>query len=136
MSRPRDPDAPDALDALDRLAALPPPTPPPLSPALEAELAGLTPSAPRRPLRQLALLVAGSLGYAALLLYATTTRDDLGDLPTGWLVGAALGWLGGFVVPTYCALVPRRGAVTPRWLLAALPGVIWYFWMTAAAAPN
>ncbi len=37
----------------------------------------------------------------------------------GWLVGAALGWLFGFVVPIYLATVPRAGSVTPRWKLAA-----------------
>jgi hypothetical protein len=51
---------------------------------------------------------------------ALTTRGDMLELPMGWLAGTALGWLFGFLIPCYLALVPRPGAVTPRWRLAAL----------------
>ena len=106
--------------AMRELAALPPPPPPALSPALEAELLRLAPVPTRRPLRQLAVLVGVSLVYAAGVLVALTTRPDMRELPLGWLAGTALGWLFGFLIPCYLALVPRPGAVTPRWRLAAL----------------
>jgi negative regulator of sigma F NrsF-like protein len=114
----------DADRDLDQLASAPPPAAPPLSPELEAELGKLEPVAMRRPLRQLALLVGISLIYALGLVYALTMRKDMHELPMGWLVGAALGWLFGFLVPSYLALMPRRGAVTPRWKLAAVAAVI------------
>ncbi|HWO23143.1 MAG TPA: NrsF family protein [Kofleriaceae bacterium] len=118
-------DAAPSMDDLDpaamrELAALPPPPPPALSAALEGELAELRPVATRRPLRQLAVLVAVSLVYGAGFLVALTTRPDMRELPMGWLAGTALGWLLGFLIPCYLALVPRPGAVTPRWRVAAL----------------
>jgi hypothetical protein len=106
--------------AMRELAALPPPTPPALSPELEAELGRLAPVATRRPLRQLAILVGVSLVYASGLVLALTTRDDMHELPMYWLAGTALGWLFGFLIPCYLALVPRAGSVTPRWRVAAL----------------
>jgi len=114
--------ADDAFDAaaLRELAALPPPPPPALSAVLEAELAQLAPVATRRPLRQLAILVAVSLVYASGLVIALATRRDMFELPMGWLAGTALGWLFGFLIPCYLALVPRPGSVTPRWRVAAL----------------
>ena len=109
---------------LDELANLPLPEAPPLSPDLEAELGRLAPVPMRQPLRQLAVLVAVSVVYAGGLVFVLTTRDDLGELPMGWLAGAALGWLFGFLVPSYLALIPRKGAVTPRWRLAAIAAVV------------
>ncbi len=111
-------------DPLDQLAALPPPTPPPLAGELEAKLGGLTPVAMRRPLRQLVMLCAASVIYAAGVLAVVTTRRDAGELPVGWMVGAGLAWLFGFVVPCHLALVPRAGSVIPRWRLAALAAVV------------
>lgn len=112
----------DTFDAaaFRELAALPPPPPPALSAALEAELAQLAPVATRRPLRQLAILVAVSLVYASGLVVALTTRGDMLELPMGWLAGTGLGWLFGFLIPCYLALVPRKGSVTPRWRVAAI----------------
>lgn len=112
------------MSALDDLSQLPPPTPPPLSQALEAELAGLAPITIRRPLRQLALLLAVSLIYGAGVLSMLTTRRDMHELPMGWLAGAGLAWLLGFVVPMYLATVPRGGAVMPRWKLAGVSAVV------------
>lgn len=106
--------------ALRELAALPPPPPPALSAELEAELAKLGPVQTRRPLRQLAILVGVSAVYASGLVIALTTRGDLFELPMGWLAGTALGWLLGFLIPCYLALVPRPGAITPRWRVAAI----------------
>ncbi|MDQ3367835.1 MAG: NrsF family protein, partial [Myxococcota bacterium] len=83
-------------------------------------LGSLAPVAPRRPLRQLAILIGISLIYGAGLLTALAIRDDIHELPTAWIVGAAVGWLLGLVVPCYLALVPRPGAVTPRWQLAGI----------------
>lgn len=99
------------------------PEPPPLSTELEAELATLAPVTPRRPLRQLAVLVALSLVYGAAIVVALSSRRDIGELPAGWLVATGAAWLLGFVVPCYLALVPRRGAVMPRWRWAAASAI-------------
>jgi RNA polymerase sigma factor (sigma-70 family) len=114
----------DPNDALGALAQAPPPAPPPLSAALEAELGTLSPVAPRRPLRQLMTLVSISLVYGAGLLAALTMRRDMSELPTSWIIGAALAWILGFAVPCYLALVPRPGAVTPRWRWAATSAIV------------
>jgi hypothetical protein len=111
-------------DPIDELAAAPPPVPPALSAVLEGELAHLEPVATRRPLRQLAVLVGVSMVYASGLLAVLAVRQDLDELPMGWLAGAALGWLLGFLVPVYLAMVPRPGRVTPRWRLAAIAVVV------------
>lgn len=117
MSTTRDP----VLDALQRQPLAPVPS---LSAALEAELGALAPVSMRRPRRQLGMLLAISFLYGAGILAVVTTRNDAGELPMGWLVGAALGWVFGFVVPCYLAMVPRDGAVTPRWRYAALAAVV------------
>jgi Negative regulator of sigma F len=109
-----------ALDALAKTA----PTPPSIAGALEAELAALAPAPPRRPVRQLAIAIAASLAYAGALLAVLTLRRDLGELPVGWLVGAGIAWLGGFAIPMYLALVPKRGAMTPRWQWAAAFAIV------------
>jgi hypothetical protein len=109
-----------AAAAVDHLSELPLPEAPPLSPALEAELARLRPVGTRRPLRELAILIGLSVIYGAGLLVALAVRRDLSELPMGWVTATALGWLLGFVVPCYLALVPRPGAVTPRWRVAGL----------------
>jgi hypothetical protein len=106
--------------AMRELAAMPPPAPPGLSAELEAELAKLAPVQTRRPLRQLAILIGVSMVYGSGLLVGLTTRDDMHELPMGWLAGTALGWLFGFLIPCYLALVPRPGAVAPRWRVAAI----------------
>lgn len=106
--------------SVSELSRLPPPVPPPLSAALEAELAELAPVATRRPVRRLALVLAVSLLYGAGLVAMLTLRRDLAQLPIGWLFGAGLLWLSGFVVPLYLATVPRPGSMMPRWRLAGL----------------
>lgn len=103
----------------DALAALPI-APPPISTELEAELARIEPVATRRPARQLAIVVAASLAYAGALLALLGLRADHDELPVAWIVAAAGAWLVGFVAPCYVVLVPRAGAVTPRWRIAAL----------------
>ena len=112
------------MSAIDDLSRLPPPTPPPLSPMLEAELAQLGPVETRRPFRQVVLLVALSLVYGAGVLAMLAMRPDAHELPMGWLFGAGVAWLVGFVAPLYLATVPRRGAVTPRWRLAGLAALV------------
>jgi hypothetical protein len=112
------------MSAIDDLSRLPPPAPPPLSPMLEAELAALAPVRTRRPLRQVVLLVALSLVYGAGVLAMLAMRPDAHELPMGWLVGAGLAWLLGFVVPLYLATVPRPGAITPRWKLAGIVAIV------------
>ncbi len=109
---------------LDELAEQPAPPPPPLSPALEAELGALAPVAPRRPLRQLAIVMVVSLVYGAGLLAALSMRRDMDELPTSWVVATAIAWLLGFAVPSYLALVPRRGSVMPRWQWAAASAIV------------
>ena len=111
-------------DRLDELAALPPPVPPPIGGALERELAELRPTPTRQPTRQLAILVVVSLLYGAGLLLALSIRNDLHELPIEWLVGVAVGWLLGFLVPSYLALIPRAGSVTPRWRYAAISAAV------------
>lgn len=107
----------DPLDA-------PLPAPPPLAPSLEAELGTLAPVQTRRPFRQLAILVGVSLVYASGLVLVLAIRDDMAELPVGWLALAGVAWLLGFVVPCYLALVPRPGAVVPRWRPAAIAVVV------------
>ena len=111
-------------DPIDELAALPPSSPPPLARELEATLGSLAPVATRRPVRQLVMLVALSLVYGAGVLAVVTTRRDAGELSIGWLVGAGLGWLLGFVIPCHLAMVPRDGSVMPRWRRAAIAAVV------------
>jgi uncharacterized membrane protein YhdT len=111
------------VSAIDDLARVPPPAPPPLSPLLEAELAELPAVETRRPIRQLAVLVAASLTFGAAMLALVAMRRDAGELPAVWLVGVALAWLLGFVVPLYLATVPRRGAVMPRWRVAGASAI-------------
>jgi hypothetical protein len=111
-------------NVIAKLAAAAPPAPPALSAELEAELGKLAPVAPRRPLRQLAVLLALSLAYAGALLGVLTLRRDLAELPRWWLAAAGAAWLIGFVVPCYLALVPRAGAVMPRWQWAAVSAIV------------
>ena len=106
------------------LPPLPLPAAPPLSASLEAELRSLAPVKTRRPLHQLAVLVSVSLIYGASLVFFLTMRDDMEDLPMYWLAAVAVGWLFGFLVPCYLALVPRPGTMTPRIRLAAIVVVI------------
>ena len=111
-------------DILDKLAAAKAPAVPALSPALEAELGHLAPVSPRRPLRQLAIVVGASLVYGAGLLAALQMRRDMDELPPSWIVATAIAWLLGFAVPCYLALVPKHGAVMPRWRLAAASAIV------------
>lgn len=111
-------------DPVDQLAALPPPSPPALGKALEAELGNLAPVRTRRPLQHLLVLGGLSLFYGAVLVVVLTTRRDMRELPMGWLAGVALGWLFGFLVPSYFALVPRPGTMSPRWKVAAIAAVV------------
>jgi hypothetical protein len=114
----------DPVDtALDALAKSPT-SPPAIGNALEAELAALAPASPRRPARQLAIALGASIAYAGCLLAVLTIRRDIGELPVGWLIGAGAAWLGGFCVPLYLALVPKRGSMTPRWQAAAALAIV------------
>jgi hypothetical protein len=104
----------------DALRGLPAPTPPPLGGELEAELAALRPVATRRPLRDFAKVACLSLVYGAALLGLLALRRDMHGLPVWWLVGNGAAWFLGFVVMAYLAIVPRRGAVMPRWRLVGI----------------
>lgn len=113
-------DADQVIDALAHVA----PAPPPLPAALEAELGSLAPVPARRPLRQLAIVAGGGLVYGAGWLAALALRVDIAELPASWLVGTAFAWLLGFAVPLYLALVPRAGAVMPRYRWAAVSAIV------------
>ena len=106
-------------DGIDQtLIDLPLPPPPPLGDELAAELARLRPVCARRPLRDLARVGAVSLVYGAAVLGLATMRHD--GAPVGLLVGYAAIWFSGFVSLLWLALVPRRGAVMPRWRAAGI----------------
>lgn len=109
---------------LEAYGAAAPPPPPALPAELEAELGSLGAVRPRDPRRQLRLLVGGSLLYGAVLLSVLSVRRDASELPTAWMVGAGVAWLLGFVVPCYLAMIPRAGAVMPRWRLAAIAAAV------------
>lgn len=111
-------------DPVDQLATLGTPPPPALGAALEAELGALAPVRTRNPLRHLVVLGLLSLIYGAVLVVVLSLRRDMHELPMGWLAGVGLGWLFGFLVPSYFALVPRPGSMTPRWQVAAVAAVV------------
>src|SRR6185295_2956844 len=69
-------------------------------------------------------LVGLSLVYGGGVFTMLTVRRDLHELPMGWLVGAGLVWLIGFVAPVYLATVPGAGTVMPRWRLAGVASVV------------
>lgn len=114
----------DRDELLERLAAAPPSPVPQLPAALESELADLRPVSPRRPMHQLAIVVAASLVYGAGLVAALSIRRDMTELPVIWVIGIAFAWLLGFAIPCYLALVPRRGAMMPRWRWAAASALV------------
>jgi hypothetical protein len=103
---------------IDAMADIAVPPPPPPGAALEAALAAIAPVATRRPWRDLALIATASLCYGAGLVAVLSLRRDLGELPVAWVIGSGLAWALGFVLPLHLALVPRPGAVMPRWRLA------------------
>lgn len=107
-------------DPLDQLANLPTPPPPALGPQLEAELGSLAPVGTRRPMHRLAVLAVLSMIYGSALVLVLTLRKDMHELPMGWLAAVAVGWFLGFLVPSYLALVPRAGTMSPRWQVAAI----------------
>jgi hypothetical protein len=114
----------ERVDTAIQSAAAWAPAPPALPAALETELGRLSPVQARVPMKQLAVLVGGSFVYALGLLFLLDIRDDLGEMPTTWVVSVGAAWLLGFVTPVYLALVPRRGDVLPRWQLALLVAVV------------
>ncbi|MEZ4359228.1 MAG: NrsF family protein [Kofleriaceae bacterium] len=110
-----------AQDALLQ-QVFPPPAPPEIGAALDAELAALQPVRTRRPVRD-ALLIAGSgLAIVAAMLAVMRVREDLLELPLGWLVVMAAAWFLGFLVPAWLVVVPPRGQMMGRWRGAALAG--------------
>lgn len=109
-------------DALRGIGA--PPPPPPIGAALEAELAALRPVRTRQPLRDFAKVALLSLIYGAALLGLLALRRDMHGIPMWWLVSNGAAWFFGFVVMAYLAIVPRRGAVMPRWRLVGIAAVL------------
>lgn len=98
--------------------------PPPIGAALEAELGAMAAVPTRRPTTQLAKLVAASLLYGAGLVAIFSVRDDMNELPMGWMIVAGLLWLVGFALPVYWAMVPPRGSMMPRWKLAGGAAIV------------
>jgi hypothetical protein len=96
----------------------------PLGDELEAELAKLTPVATRRPARDFVKVASLSLAYGAVLVALLSVRRDLHGLPVWWLITYGVAWLAGFVGLAYLAVVPRRGAVMPRWRLVSIGAVL------------
>lgn len=107
-------------DPVDQLAKIPMPPPPSLGKELEAELGSLTAVGTRRPMHRLLVLAVLSLIYGGALVLVLALRKDMHDLPMGWLAAVACGWFLGFLVPSYLALVPRAGTMSPRWQVAAI----------------
>ena len=110
-------------DPIDALGAMPAVAPPPPGAALEAALAAMKPVKTRRPWRDLALVATASLIYGAGLVAVLSLRRDRSELPMMWMAGAAIAWALGFVLPLYLALIPRPGAVMPRWRLAGFAAI-------------
>jgi hypothetical protein len=111
-----------ALDDVLRTEVLP--DAPPLGATLEAELGALAPVRLRRPWVDLAIVIAVSLAYAGALLAYMTVRGDLAVLPPGWVIGFGAAWALSFGALLYLAMVPRRGAVMPRWRHAGVAAAV------------
>jgi hypothetical protein len=62
--------------------------------------------------------------YGAVLLLLFRMRRDLDGLPIGWVIGVAVTWFAGFGALLWLAIVPRRGAVMPRWRAAGVGAAI------------
>lgn len=121
----------DQLDVLDRVQPAPPP--PEIGAVLDAELARLAPVRPRRPVRDALLIVGSGAAVGGAFLAMMKIRRDLLELPPLWLAAMALGWLMGFVVPAYLALVPARGHVVGRWRAAAVSAAVAALLMVASS---
>jgi len=106
------------------LRGLPAPPPPPPGDALEAALGRLAPVPLRRPWRDFGKVAALSLVYGATLVGILTLRRDMHGVPMWWLVSYGIAWFVGFVGLAALALIPRFGAVMPRWRLAGLAAVL------------
>jgi hypothetical protein len=86
---------------------------PPPAPALMEAVHGMKPVRPRsRYGAFLTVLLVGSIGPAALLLFRPMRRD-LGGLPEAWVILGAAFWLGSLLLTLAAALIPRRGDVMP-----------------------
>lgn len=96
--------------------------PPPLGDLLEAELRELKPVSTRRPWRDVALVTFIASVAVAGMVVLLHVRRDFDAMPTSWLVTYGAAWLASFGVGAWLALVPRRGAVVPRWLPAGIVG--------------
>ncbi len=97
---------------------------PPMGDLLDAELRDLQPVAPRRPWRDVAIVTAAAACAIGALVALLRLRRDLDALPTSWLVAYGAAWVASFGAGTWLALVPRRGAVMPRWRLAGIVGAV------------
>ncbi len=108
----------DDRPPLDELAA------PPMGDLLDGELRDLRPVATRQPWRDAGLVLAAATIVVATLVGVLSLRRDLDALPVVWLVLYGTAWLGTLGLGAYLALVPRRGAVVPRWRLAGVVAAV------------
>jgi hypothetical protein len=98
--------------------------PPPLGDLLEQELSDLKPVATRRPWRDVGVVAVAAAVAVAVMVGALRVRRDMDAMPAIWLVAYGAAWVGSFAVGAWLVLVPRRGAVSPRWLPAAVLGAV------------
>ncbi len=87
--------------------------PPPPSARLLAALQQIQPVRTRSRLGAFAAVAAAALAVPAAVLALHARRPDLGALPRGWVVAAALLWAAGFGLSLGAALVPAPGDVLP-----------------------
>lgn len=88
------------------------PLPPP-SPALLMALQGMQAVPTRVPGRSLAVIAAAAAVVPAIAFLRHGPRQDLGALPTVWVVAMALAWAAGLLVTLVPAVLPRKGEVLP-----------------------
>src|SRR5687768_5639668 len=107
------------------LRDLPPPPPPPaIGDELERELGRLEPVSLRRPWIDFAKVLGVPLAYGGAFLALLDMRRDMDTIPMWWIVSLATAWFVGFGSMVYLAVVPRRGAVMPRWRLAGIGAAV------------
>jgi hypothetical protein len=86
---------------------------PPLGPALQAEIEAIKPVRTRVPARAALLLILAIAAIPILFVLLVGPRGDLNALPRAWVIGLALTWIAGALVPLLAATLPRRGNVLP-----------------------
>ena len=120
----RDGKDPDDVAAFGPLRLMQTAAPPPPSSALWSAVEKARPVKTRVPLRALLVVAAAACVFPVGTVALLPLRRDLGALPVAWLVGVALVWLAGFVIPLGIAFLPPRGQVLPDGGRAGWAGVL------------